>query len=91
MKEIVLKNENDVVDNLAESECDAVKNQKRDVAQKETVSDESEIDMQRDNLLDQLHTFYNSLAGCWKRLTLSEREYIDQQYEMLKSMIQLLH
>ncbi len=61
-----------------------------DVAQKEDYG-ESEIDMQRDNLLDQLNKFYNSITGCWERLTLSEREYIDQQYEMLKTMMQLLH
>lgn len=61
-----------------------------DVAQEKDY-DESELDMQRDNLLDQLNKFYNSLTGCWERLTLNERAYIDQQYEMLKVMIQLLH
>ena len=61
-----------------------------DVAQKENYG-ESEIDTQRDHLLDQLNKFYNSITGCWERLTLSEREYIDQQYELLKTMMQLLH
>lgn len=45
----------------------------------------------RDNILNQLNKFYNSLTGCWQKLTFDEMEYINQQYELLKAIIQLLH
>ena len=77
--------------NVCEYVCDAVKNQKCDVAQKETVSDESEIDMQRDRLLEQLDRVRKAIDSSSMVLTLMQMQNISDEMNVLQGMIMYLH
>lgn len=69
--------------------CDVVKDQEKDVAQKEIVPDESEIDMQRDNMLEQLDRVRKAIDSFSMFLTLDQIRNISDELNVLQSMIQL--
>lgn len=71
--------------------CDVVKDQEKDVAQNEIVPDESEIDMQRDNMLEQLDRVQKTIDSFSMFLTLDQVRNISDEMNVLQCMIKLLH